>query len=96
MPYQLQTAIGETLPISLVLLTDGQRGAVVFIKTRQFATIIDLSEKDGKHTICAIFDMDGFKIGDEEYDYNHAYEYKEIPEMLEWLERQGMVLPQIV
>jgi hypothetical protein len=97
--YQLQTSVGETLPVSLVLLTDGQRGWVVFIKTRQFTTIIDMAEnpEDGKYSgISAVFDMDGFSIAGEEYRYNTPIAYIEIPEMLQWLKAQNMVMPEIV
>jgi hypothetical protein len=89
---QVQTSIGETLPVSLVLLTNGKEGRVVFVKTGKFDTIIDLPEDGG---IGAIFDMDGFGIGEEEYDYNVSYPYKDIPDMLKWLQQQQMVMPEI-
>lgn len=89
MVYQLQVQIGDVFPISLVLLTDLKVGRVVFIKTQNFPHIIEV--KDGE--IVAAFNVDGFSIDGEDYEYNAPYAYKEIPAMLQWLSSQNLQMP---
>lgn len=84
---QLQTEIGQTFPVSLVLLTDGKHGNVVFIKTAPFTAVIDLNNN-------ATFDHDGFTINEEEYSYRIQYPYKDMPVLLEWLKKQNLLWPQ--
>lgn len=89
--FQLQVSIGETFPVSLVLLSNG---TLVWIKTTQFKPIYDSpSEPD---SIAAVFSEDGFTIGDDEYSYNRIYEYKELPSMLKWLKQQQMQEPEVL
>jgi hypothetical protein len=84
---QLRTDLGETFPVSLVLLTDGKHGNVVFIKTAPFSAVIDLNHS-------AVFAQDGFSIGEEEYSYHVQYPYKDMPVLLEWLKKQNLLWPQ--
>ena len=86
--YQAQVAIGELLPVQLVLLSTG---SLVFIRVAKVGTIVDQVPDNG---IRAIFTDEHFQIGDEEFWYNTIYQYKEIPGMLQWLKQQNMVLPE--
>jgi hypothetical protein len=67
------------------------QGRVVFIKTAPITSVIDLSD-DGKE-VSAIFDSKGFSIGEEEYSYGVAYDYKEVPVLLNWLKAQNLQWP---
>lgn len=62
---------------------------MVFIKTHQFTPIFD-EDEDGK--LLAVFDMDGFVIGEEEFQYNTPYAYKNIETMLTWLKAQNITI----
>jgi hypothetical protein len=86
---QLRTEIGQAMPVSLVLVTDGKHGNIVFIKTAPFSAVIDIN-RDGK--VCATFGQDGFTIGEEEYSYNIQYPYKDMPILLEWLKSQNLIM----
>lgn len=90
--YQLITSLGEALPISLILLTDGVHGQVAFIKTSQFKTIFD--QPASPEAIAAVFDEEGFKIGEEEFNYNMSIEYKHNETLLKWLRQQNLQLPK--
>lgn len=89
--WQLRTELGQTFPISLVLVTDGKHGNVVFIKTAPFTAVIDLKENGSTY---ATFAQEGFTIEEEEYSYNIQYPYKDMPVLLEWLKRQNLLFPQ--
>ena len=87
--HQLPIKLGS-LPINLVLISDG---SVAFVKAGNFKTICD-SGDDGKQ-IVAIFDESGFQLGNtDNFCYNVAYKYKEIPDMLQWLMQQNLQEPQ--
>ena len=88
---QLQTELGATFPVSLVLVTDGKHGNVLFIKTAPFTAVIDLKENGETY---ATFAQDGFTIGEEEYSYRIQYPYKDMPVLLEWLKKQNLLFPQ--
>lgn len=75
------------MPIILVCLSDG---SIALAPRQQFATIISLANEKCRE---AIFDMSGFKIGDEEFMWSTRYYYKEIPVLLEWLKGQELVSP---
>lgn len=94
--FQLQTSLGANLPISLVLLTDGVHGQVAFIKTSQFKTIFDqpTSLEGTPEAVAAVFDEEGFKIGEEEFHYNTSIDYKHNETLLKWLQQQNLQLPK--
>lgn len=88
--HQLQIKLGS-LPISLVLISDG---SVAFVKSCNFKAICDSGDDDGKQ-IVAIFDNEGFQLGNtDNFCYNVAYRYKEIPDMLKYLQQQNLQEPQ--
>lgn len=77
-----------SLPIGLIC-TD--RADIAFVRLAQFKAIYDYpTTKDG---IDAMFDAEGFSIGDTCFDWGVLYNYKEIPEMLTWLQRQNLNNP---
>lgn len=41
----------------------------------------------------AFFDNAGFSIGEVNYSYGTLLQYKEIPKMLEWLQKQNIINP---
>lgn len=87
--HQLPIRLGS-LPISLVLISDG---SVAFVKSCNFKTICDVPEGVGE--VVAIFDNEGFQLGNtSNFCYNVAYKYKEIPDMLSWLQQQNLQEPQ--
>lgn len=79
----------SSMPINLVLLPAS--GEVVFVVVSQFDTVFDQSTD----TIDAYFDMEGFSIGDSSYAYNTPYAYKELPDMLAWLQRQRVLVSEL-
>lgn len=84
---QVQIPIGQ-MPINLILLSDG---TVVFIKVATFGVIFD-QKLDG---VSAIFEDDHFTLAESEFYYNTIYRYKEIPEMLQWLQQQNLQEPNV-
>jgi hypothetical protein len=83
---QMQIPIGN-MPVHLVLLSNG---TVVFVKVAPVGVVYDTPEI-GIH---AMFTDDEFRIGGEDYQYCQMYEYKNIPEMLQWLIQQRLEWPQ--
>lgn len=77
----LQVSIGG-MPVNLIL---NPKGVLAFVKTQP---IVAVFTDDG-----AAFYSDDFEIAGEGYDYNTWYEYKSIPEMLDWLQRQNLQMP---
>lgn len=73
---------------TLHLISDG---SVAFTPNQQFKTIVDAPSEPSN--VPAIFDMEGFKIGDEEFSYGVAYRYKHIESMLQWLQAQKLISP---
>lgn len=87
MPYQCQIPLAG-LPITLVLISTAQ---IAFVPVQKFKPIFDIPEKtDG---INAAFFEDHFKIDDQPFQYNVAYQYKEIKPMLLWLINQNLIEP---
>ena len=87
--HQLPIKLGS-LPINLVLISNG---SVAFVKAGNFTTIFDFPED--KNDVEAIFSYSDFCIGNAEgLCYNVAYKYKEIPDMLAWLQQQNLQEPQ--
>ena len=86
-PLQFQMQIG-TLPIALQLCTNE---TIAFLKAKNLKTIIDQPEMG----IGAVFTPEGFYIGEEKVMYNWGvgYDYKDLPEMLKWLQQQNLELP---
>lgn len=98
MIYQVQVPIGS-LPVNLVLVGNKERGNVVFVKVGKVGTIIDQSEL--KDNVGAVFIETNFCFFEEQangaiesFEYNTLYEYKDIPLMLRWLQRQELQQPQ--
>lgn len=91
MIFQCQIPIGS-LPINLVLVGNKEVAGVVFVKVSSFGVIFDM-HNDG---IQAIFHEDCFTLGGEEFDYEVMYEYKNIPNMLKWLQQQNLQEPHVV
>lgn len=96
---QFQLPLGN-LPINLVLAGDRNQGKVAFVKVQPFTNaILDL---DPRGNIDAAFYQNDFVLfgGDddgetvEEFVYNMLYNYKEIPAMLKWLQRQNLQQPE--
>ena len=89
--YQVVTQIGDKMPISLVLLSNG---TVAFIKTNTVGVLFDHPEDpDG---IKAAFDENSFTLGDENFNYQTAYDYKSIEVMLSWLCQQNLQQPHVM
>lgn len=81
--FQMQVPIGN-LPVHLVLLPGGH---VAFVRVRDFKVIFDYSEVE------AVFTDVDFEIGTSSFNYNTAYDYKNIPEMLAWIQCQKLIFP---
>lgn len=81
---QVQVSIAN-MPVNLVLNSEG---SLAFIRVADFKTIFDQPESG----INAVFNADGFSIEDEKFVYNQFYQYKQMPQMLEWLKQQNMEL----
>ncbi len=84
----IQTQIGS-LPVSLLCLEDAT--IVLQPLVPSFPVYLDIG------TPAALIDASGVHIGDwgqeETYSYGTRYAYKEIPVLLAWLQRQGMINP---
>lgn len=74
------------MPISLIIQSTG---LLAFVRTAEFKPIIDNDKP-----IKAIFSREDFTIVDEQYEYDTLYEYKNIKNMLQYLQQQGLVAPQ--
>jgi len=83
--WQIQLPLGS-LPIALIACFDS---SVVLTPTQQFKTIVDAS-----NGFESMFDMDGFSINGEQFEYGVKYYYKEMPNLLGWLQKQGMEMPK--
>ena len=82
---QLSMPIG-TLPLSLVLVSTGQVGIV---PRGNFPVIIDQPSQG----IQAIITPEKMIVGTTEIKYNTSLKYKEMPELLEWLQNQQLEKP---
>lgn len=95
MEYQIQVPLGS-LPVALVLVGNQWQGRVAFVKVAPFITVFDCG-KEGSN-ISAAFYQDEFHIfgsvdGEEVFEYDTIYDYKELPVMLEWLKQQNLQEP---
>lgn len=76
----------NSLPLNIVYLSNGQIGLV---PRGIFPTIFDSPEK-GIH---AIITPEKMIVGTTEIKYNTSLKYKEMPELLEWLQQQNLEQP---
>lgn len=77
------------LPIQLILAENGQ---VAFQKMGKIDTIVDQPGTG----VQAIIDDDGIYVGaDTELAYNCLYSYKEMPELLAWLQQMNLEAPNL-
>ncbi len=74
------------LPISIVCLSNGQIG---FVKTSDTLPIFDQPEKG----ISAKILPDKLVVGNSEFLYNITIDYKNKPELLQWLQEQNIENP---
>lgn len=74
-------------PISLTCFSDGSIG---FVPVMVFGTMIEEYVKDKQ----AIFDHTGFSLNGKEYFYNTKYFYKEMEDMLEYLQSLKLEMPR--
>lgn len=84
--FQIQLPIGNS-PISLTCFSDGMIG---FTPVMVFGTMIE-EYVEGK---VAMWDHLGFSINGKEYHYNTKYAYKNISDMLEYLQSLKMEMPR--
>ena len=82
---QLQMPINN-LPLSLVLVSNGTIGIV---PRGNFPVIYD-QPSQGIH---AIITPEKMIVGTTEVKYNTSLKYKEMPELLEWLQNQSLEQP---
>ena len=82
---QLQMPINN-LPLSLVLVSNGTIGIV---PRGNFPVIYD-QPSQGIH---AIITPEKMIVGTTEVKYNTSLKYKEMPELLEWLQQQDLEKP---
>lgn len=85
MIQQLSAPI-NTLPLNIVYISNGTIGIV---PKGAFPTIFD-SPEQGIH---AIITPEKMIVGTTEIKYNTSLKYKEIPELLEWLQNQQLEKP---
>ncbi len=81
----IQIPIGN-LPVHLVCC--GEDASVAFVRVANVGVIF---ESNGDKS--SLFTNEAFCINDTEYEYNMRYHYKAIPEMLEWLQDQNLIMP---
>lgn len=85
MIQQISAPLGN-LPLSIVYLSNGTIGLV---PKGIFPTIYDMPEQ-GIH---AIITTEKMIAGTTEVKYNTSLKYKEMPELLEWLQQQNLEQP---
>ena len=85
MTFQVPIPIAG-MPLTLICLG---YGSIAIQPSQQFSTLID-QQLGG---ISAMFNMEGFTIGAEEYKYGTKIFYKGIPDMIQWLKQQDMPMP---
>lgn len=83
--FQVQVGLGS-LPIVLFCLGDG---SVAMQPSQQFSAVFD-QQLEG---VQAMFDMNGYSIDGVEYKYGEKVFYKEIPSVLQWLQKQELQMP---
>lgn len=72
--------------IGLVAVTNGIEGYIVFAKLNNFT----ITMFDNHHEIKAVFYPDSFTINDVSYNYNTLIDYKNIPDVLQYLKQQNL------
>jgi hypothetical protein len=82
--FQIPIPLGS-LPITLYCISDA---SVAFVPNQPFKTIVDYSGG-----LEAIFDNEGFTIAGESYNYREKIWYKDSPSVVEWLQRQKLIMP---
>lgn len=80
-----QKEIGEGFPVTLLLIPNGE---IAFVPNCRFKGMYDYSTDD----LYVFFDSAGFVINGNEYNYHTAYAYKELPDLLEWLKGQNLMM----
>ena len=85
MIQQISSPLGN-LPLSIVYVSNGTIGLV---PKGIFPTIFD-SPEQGLH---AIITPEKMIVGTTEIKYNTSLKYKEMPELLEWLQSQQLEQP---
>lgn len=85
--HQMMVPLG-TMPINIVLLSEG---SLAFVRTANFKGVVDQPTCENCPT--AIFTEQGFTIGEETFEWNTKYLYKEYKEMLQWLIAQKLEMP---
>ena len=91
--YQVQVPLGN-LPVNLVLIGNREQASVAFVRF-QSGTVFDQSDD----VSAGFFDENFllFRNGtNESFEYNTAYDYKNIPAMLQWLKQQNLQEPDLV
>lgn len=71
------------LPLQLVCISDA---SIAIVKSQNFTTIIEDN---------ASFSNESFTIAGVEYAYNKKIYYKQVAGVLEWLQQQKLIAPQI-
>ncbi len=84
MLQQIKTQLAG-LPIAIHYLSDS---TIAFSPLGQFNTIVD---NDGR----VIYDNEGIHVEGEHLEWATQYEYKDIPSVLEWLQRENLVEPVV-
>jgi hypothetical protein len=82
--WQKQISLGQMMPIGMLCLSNGN---IAFFRLQEFETIFD---QDEQGITVASFDMEDFDINGTVLKYDCQYNYKEIPELLEWLKSQQL------
>ena len=78
----------STLPLALGCFSDG---SIAFAPAQKFKGFVD-SYPNG---ISAIYDMEGFTLNGEQYEYNKRYIYKEDNILLSYLKQLEMTPPNL-
>lgn len=87
MIQQVQLPIGN-MPINLILLSNG---TLAFVRVGDFEALFDQHGVPGG--VDATFYEADFTINGETFSYNTAYEYKQFPDMLLWIQQQKLQSP---
>lgn len=86
MPIQIPLA---NLPVHLVCLMED--ASVAFVKVAHVGVIFEADKKGS-----TLFTEDGFFLNGVAYEYNVRYHYKEIPDMLSFLQAQNLIMPTFI
>ena len=86
MQKQYRWLHGEHSFLSLIAVTDGQQGYIAFAK----AANVPFKIIDNAHEIKAEFHNECFYINDSKFQYNQLVDYKNIPDVLNYLKQQNL------